>query len=160
MSEPILDLSIETLMKACKGNVKNLPSFMVHDNAGWVTPGAQLDNQNRIHLRRATFLATVCEQLPVRPGLWLGPDVQEFFLDLKPHHLQGSEDMVSHNGHAHSRVITRTDAAGRNPGDEDYGDVVPAATRLPEPGETTEPDEIRGGGRGVKSAAIDAPDSE
>lgn len=120
----LIDLSIETLMTACKGNVEALPSFMVHDNKAWVRQGVQLDNQNRIHMRLATFLDVVVGQCPVREGLWHGLDVQEFHIDLKPHHLQGQADMGKPDNHKHSRVITLTDASGRNPGDEDYGDPV------------------------------------
>lgn len=122
-AEVNLDLSIETLARACKGNVKLLPSFMVHDNKSWPAyKRTQLDSKNRIHIRRSTFYAVVPSQVPIRAGLWLGKDVQEFFIDLKPHHLQGSADMEDPAGYKHSREITKTDAQGRNPGDDGYGE--------------------------------------
>lgn len=123
--DPALDLSIQTLMKACKGNVKMLPSFVVHDDAVWpVAKRVQLDKKNRIHLRRSTFYRCVSSQVPVRPGLWLRSDAQEYFIDLKPHHLQGSEDMKPESGHEHSREIVKADKQGRTELDEDYGEPV------------------------------------
>lgn len=116
-----LDLSIETLARICKGNVSMLPSFMVHNNDVWPTGRVALDNKNRIHMRRASFLRTVAAELPVREGLWHRADVQEFHLDLQPHHLQGSQDMKQAEGHKHSRQIVKLDRWGRPQGDRDYG---------------------------------------
>jgi hypothetical protein len=49
MSDPDLDLSIPSLMKACKGNVAMLPSFMVHDDNVWPRSGVvRTDSQGRI----------------------------------------------------------------------------------------------------------------
>jgi hypothetical protein len=127
-----LDLRISTLARACKGNVEGLPSFMVHDDPLWPTfSRVQLDSRNRIHIRRTTFLQVVCTQVPVREGIWHGMGVQEFHIDLKPHHLQGSQDAPDPQGYKHSREITKTDAEGRNPGDPDYG----YPTRRVDPGE-------------------------
>lgn len=121
ISDAELDLSIETLSRACKGNVANLPSFMVHNNDVWPTGRVALDSQNRIHMRRASFLRTVSARLPVRAGIWHRVDVQEFHLDLQPHHLQGSENMGKREGHKHSRQIVLLDQWGRPQGDRDYG---------------------------------------
>lgn len=151
-----LDLSISTLAKACRGNVKNLPSFMVHNDAVWPSyQRAQLDNKNRIHMRRSTFLQVVSSALPVRAGIWHGVDVQEFFLDLQPHHLDGSADMADRQGYTHSRLITKTDAWGRNPGDIDYGVAPsrfdPAGAKLDmAPGKP----KTRRPGRGVRSSVF------
>lgn len=117
-----LDLRIETLARACKGNVKALPSFMVHDDPLWPTfRKVQLDSRNRIHMRRSTFYQAVSSVLPMRAGIWHGLGVQEFHIDLQPHHLQGSSDSPEVKGHKHSRAITKADALGRNPWDLDYG---------------------------------------
>lgn len=121
MQDAELDLSIETLTKACKGNVELLPSFMVHDNGVWPTGRVALDSKNRIHMRRASFLRSVAAKLPVREGIWHRVDVQEFHLDLQPHHLQGSQDMQPAEGHKHSRQIVLLDKWGRPQGDRDYG---------------------------------------
>jgi hypothetical protein len=126
----VLDLSIPTLMKACKGNVKNLPSFMVHDDGLWFGDNVQLDNKNRIHLRRASFHRSVVGFVPLRAGIWHGLGVQEFHIDLQPHHLQGSGDMAATKGHSHSRALTLTDAQGRNPGAEGYGEALPKPVRI------------------------------
>lgn len=155
----IIDLSIATLMAACKGNVEALPSFMVHDNTAWVTKAVQLDNKNRIHLNKGTFLRAVAPQVPVREGLWLGPDVQEFHIDLKPHHLQGSDSMDAHKGHKHSRVITKTDSAGRNPGDEDYGDPISKPNGVSQSDLHAARVEAGGSLRGVGSSAL-SPDRD
>lgn len=154
----LIDLSIPTLMAACKGNVKALPSFMVHDNKVWTQRGAQLDNKNRIHMRRSTFLNVVVPQVPVRAGIWHGLDVQEFHIDLQPHHLQGSADMDAPKGHQHSRVITLTDAAGRNPGDEDYGDPVSKPNGVTQYDLNAARAEAGGQLRGVSSSTL-SPDS-
>ncbi len=157
-----LDLRIETLARACKGNVKALPSFMVHDNSKWPWNKAQLDSKNRIHLRRSTFLAVVAAELPVRAGLWLGKDVQEFFLDLKPHHLQGSEDAPDPAGYKHSREITKTDAQGRNPGDDGYGErnAPLSLARLKELRLDLERAKAEGQSLSVRSSVLDGPGSE
>lgn len=125
MQDAELDLSIETLTKACKGNVALLPSFMVHNNAVWPTGRVALDTKNRIHMRRASFLRNVAAKLPVKEGIWHRIDVQEFHLDLQPHHLQGSQDMAPAEGHKHSRDIVLLDKWGRPQWDRDYG-ITPA----------------------------------
>lgn len=157
-----LDLRIETLARACKGNVKALPSFMVHNNNRWPHNRAQLDSKNRIHLRRSVFLAVVASQLPVRAGLWLGKDVQEFFLDLQPHHLQGSEDMQDPAGYKHSREITKTDHAGRNPGDDGYGERPSRGSlaKLQEFRLDRERAKAEGQSLSVRSSVLDTPGSE
>jgi hypothetical protein len=157
-----LDLSIATLSKACKGNVKLLPSFMVHQDAAWPSyRRAQLDNRNRIHMRRSTFLQVVASALPVRAGLWHGLDVQEFHLDLQPHHLDGSADMADRQGYKHSRLITKTDAWGRNPWDPDY-DLAPSKLDTAGPKPALDPSQYatRGPRRGVRSRLFDGADTE
>jgi hypothetical protein len=157
-----LDLSIATLAKACKGNVKNLPSFMVHQDAAWPSyRRAQLDSRNRIHMRRSTFLQVVASALPVRPGLWHGIDVQEFHLDLQPHHLDGSADMADRKGYRHSRLITKTDAWGRNPWDPDY-DFDPSKLNTARPQPALGQTQLAGKRprRGVRSTLFDGADTE
>ena len=123
--KPNLDLSMESLIKACKGNVKALPSFMVHDNAAWPWVGSvKLDSKNRIHMRRSTFLRTVSEDLPVRAGIWHGIDVQEFHLELEAHHLGGGVDQQKEVGHKQSRALVMADKHGRPLGDIDHGDAA------------------------------------
>lgn len=158
-----LDLRIETLARACKGNVKALPSFMVHNNAAWPNyKRTQLDSKNRIHMRRGTFLAVVVGQVPIRAGLWLGKDVQEFFIDLKPHHLQGSDDMPDPAGYKHSREITKTDYAGRNPGDDGYGERPSPVSmaKLKELRLDRERAKAEGQSLSVRSSIFDASGSE
>jgi hypothetical protein len=157
-----LDLSIATLARACKGNVKLLPTFMVHSDAAWPSyRRAQLDSRNRIHMRRSTFLQVVSSALPVRAGLWHGIDVQEFHLDLQPHHLDGSADMADRQGYKHSRLITRTDDFGRNPWDFDYGKAAsgPGAARK-DPSLAAVKLATDGPVRGVRSSVFDVSDSE
>lgn len=157
-----LDLSISTLARACKGNVKLLPTFMVHSDSAWPSyRRAQLDSRNRIHMRRSTFLQVVSSNLPVRAGLWHGIDVQEFHLDLQPHHLDGSADMADREGYKHSRLITKTDAFGRNPWDFDYGATVsgPGAARK-DPALVASKLATDGPLRGVRSSVFDVPDTE
>ena len=124
MKDPDLDLSIPTLMKACKGNVKNLPSFMVHDDNVWPRyANVRTDNKGRIHMRRSTFLRVVAGKLPLREGIWHRIDVQEFYIDLKPHHLQGSGGLAEDAKRQVARVVSLVDDGGRSQGDEDYGDA-------------------------------------
>lgn len=156
----ILDLSIPTLMKACKGNVKNLPSFMVHDNGLWVGDAVQLDNKNRIHLRRSAFHRSVVGFVPIRAGIWHGLGVQEFHIDLKPHHLQGSGDMATAKGHQHSRLLTLTDAQGRNPGTEGYGETIRKPIGITQLDINAARDANGGQLRGISSAAFSTDRSE
>lgn len=122
MFDPDLDLSIPTLMRACKGNVAMLPSFMVHDDAVWPRAGVvRTDSKGRIHMRRSTFIRAVVGELPIRPGLWHRIDMQEFHIDLKPHHLQGSADQDGGNKRSAARSVAKADWAGRVNGDEGYG---------------------------------------
>lgn len=122
MTDPDLDLSIPSLMRACQGNVAKLPSFMVHDDAVWPRAGAvRTDSKGRVHMRRSTFNNVVAGKLPIRAGLWHRIDVQEFHIDLQPHHLQGSIDQQGGNRRTAARTVARADWAGRVPGDEDYG---------------------------------------
>lgn len=122
MTDPDLDLSIEALMRACKGNVAMLPSFMVHDDAVWPRSGVvRTDSKGRIHMRRSTFNRTVAGKLPIREGIWHRIDMQEFHLDLKAHHLQGSADQIGGNKKQAARAVAMTDRHGRNQGDAEYG---------------------------------------
>jgi len=118
-----LKLDIPTLMQACKGNVDNLPSFVVHNDDVWPAwRKTMLDSKNRIHIRRNSFNATVALQVPVRPGLWLRVDAQQFHIDLEPHHLQGgTEGMHKATDHKHSRAVVQADDDGQTPGDWEYG---------------------------------------
>jgi len=156
----IIDLSIETLMAACRGNVEALPSFMVHDNDKWQTGRIQLDNKNRIHMRRATFSQVVIGELPLRAGLWHSMDVQEFHIDLQPHHLQGEDNMGAPDDHTHSRKITLTDSSGRNPMDEDYGEAPLQHNRPTVADLHAARAETDGQGRGVRSSTLSADRSE
>jgi len=128
-----IDLSRKTLLAACKGNVAMLPRFVVVDNDAWPWPeSVRLDSQGRIHIRRTTFLrVTQAEQLPVKPGLWIRADSQEFFIDLKPEHIDGGADaqrMVSGDVKTKAtRPVVRQDESGRSPGDEGYGEVIPTS---------------------------------
>lgn len=117
-----LNLDIPTLMRACKGNVENLPTFMVHNDEVWPAwRKTMLDTKNRIHIRRTTFMQTVARSLPVRPGLWLRIDTQQFHIDLQPHHLQGTTGMQKVEGHKHSRELVQADEDGQVPGEWEYG---------------------------------------
>lgn len=156
----VVDLSIPTLMAACRGNVAALPSFMVHDNDVWPTERVQLDTKNRIHLRRAVFLRSVVPQVPVRAGIWHRIDVQEFHVDLKAHHLQGSEGMGKPDGYRHSSVIVLEDEAGRVPGDEDYGDPISKNNGVSKSDLDAARIEAGGQLRGIRSAALGADRSE
>lgn len=157
-----LDLSITTLARVCRGNVKLLPSFMVHDDPVWPSYSrSQLDSRNRIHMRRSTFFQIVPRQLPIRAGIWHGMNVREYHIDLQPHHLQGSADMPGRDGYTHSRAITLTDRYGRNPWDPDYG-IDPLR-----PGPARQDPELAqiklatdGPLRGVRSTLFDGPDTE
>jgi len=160
--DPVIDLSIETLARACKGNVRNLPTFMVHDDHLW--PAYKLiqqDSKNRLHLRRSTFNRSVASQIPVKDGLWLGPGVQEFSIDLQPHHLQGSDDMIADLKSRSARIVAKIDKAGLNPQDEDYGEINTGPAR-----DTIEHDEdaVRAATgddlRGVKAATLDFGNTE
>lgn len=133
MQEPELDLSISSLMKACKGNVAMLPSFMVHDDHAWPKHKAVLtDSRGRVHLRRSTFNRVVSGQLPLREGVWHRVDVQEFHIDLKPHHLQGSEDQQGGNNRLAARGIAKIDKHGRHQGQDEYGEDLPRDNRQPD----------------------------
>jgi hypothetical protein len=123
-----MDLSMETLMRACKGDVSKLPSFIVHDDVAWPWHTKIRPAKGKLHMRRSTFNNVVVAELPVKPGLWVRPDAQEFFLDLKPHHLQGSEDSSTYkpgeNNHQTARDMAVADAAGRLPDEDDYGTEI------------------------------------
>lgn len=109
MTDPDLDLSIPSLMRACRGNVAMLPSFMVHDNDVWPSQAVRTDSQGRIHMRRSTFLRAVVGDLPIVEGIWHRIDCQEFHLDLKPHHLQGSSDQEGGNRRLAARAVAKAD---------------------------------------------------
>jgi hypothetical protein len=161
MTDVNLDLSIATLSAACKGNVKLLPSFMVHDNAAWPRwQTTMLDSKNRIHMRRTTFVNVVATALPMRPGLWHGIDVQEYHIDLQPHHLQGSEDMADRDGYKHSRAVVLADEAGRIPGDDGYGETDPIAARWAGPSMADLADDPDSERRGIATTVLDPGRSE
>lgn len=128
-TDPELELSVEALAKACKGDVSKLPSFMVHDNASWPwVKSVRPDNKNRLHIRRSTFLRCVVGSVPLRAGMWLRPDVQQFFIDLQPHHLGGGVDTQS-GASKTGRVVVKADEAGRLPGEADYAEAVARSAR-------------------------------
>lgn len=155
--QPNLDLSMESLIKACKGNVKALPSFMVHDNAAWPWPDSvKLDGKNRIHMRRSTFLRTVSEDLPVRAGIWHGIDVQEFHLELEAHHLGGGADQQKYVGHKQSRALVMADKYGRPLGDLDHGDAALESNGVTQSELDDSRNEIDGPARGVASTFLSA----
>lgn len=130
MIDPDLDLSIETLTRACKGDVSKLPSFAVHNDAAWPWHNkVRVDNLNRIHIRRATFNRIVAGKLPVRAGLWLRADVQHFTLDLQPHHLQGSEDTKA-DAKRTARVMAKADEQGRLPDEHNYKEEALSKSQL------------------------------
>ena len=159
--QPNLDLSMDTIIKACKGNIKALPSFMVHDNAAWPWPDkTRLDSKNRIHMRRTTFLRTVAADMPTKPGIWHRVDVQEFHLDLLPHHLGGGEDQAKAVGHKQSRVIVLADKYGRPMGDQDHGDAALKPSGVTQSDLDLARDATGGAPRGVTSTVIDRGDSE
>lgn len=130
--EEIIDLSPQSLRKLCKGNVKNLPTFMVHDNDVWPYPEVvRIDSKNRIHLRRATFLAVVVGQVPVSAGIWHRIDVQEFSINLQPHHLNGGSEETDAQDYKHTRSIVSKSTDGTMEGDQDYDDHISDAKRQP-----------------------------
>lgn len=126
--DPVLDLSPATLLRACKGDVRKLPVFRVHDNDAWPWARSVRPAKGQLHIRRSTFERVIhAAGLPVRPGLWVKPSVQEFFIDLKPHHLGGSEDPVrlpDATNHDTARLIAKADEAGRLPDEADYGEGI------------------------------------
>jgi hypothetical protein len=123
--DPQLDLSIESLARACKGDVSKLPSFVVHDDAAWPWYNKVRPAKGKIHIRRSTFNRVVVGQVPVRAGLWIRTDAQEFFIDLQPHHLQGSTPAGEHKADARAaRQVVKADAAGRLPDEDGYGTEI------------------------------------
>lgn len=84
-----IDLSTTAIRGLARGNPDNLPTFMVHDDAVWPWGKVQIDNKKRIHVRRSTLNNTIAPALPMRPGLWMGVDVQQFHIDLSAAQLDG-----------------------------------------------------------------------
>lgn len=123
--DPVIDLSPATLIRACKGDVRKLPKFVVHDNDAWPWVNKVRPAKGVIHIRRSTFLAVVVPQVPVKPGLWVRVDAQEFSIDLKPHQLQGSDAPLAAppdvKNHDTARRVAKADSVGRLPDEEDYG---------------------------------------
>jgi hypothetical protein len=120
--DPVLDLSIATLAKACRGDVSKLPSFVVHDDEAWPWFNKVRPAKGKIHIRRSSFNRVVVGQVPVRPGLWLRVDAQEFFIDLQPHHLGGATPAGEIKADAQAaRQVVKADEAGRLPDEESYG---------------------------------------
>jgi hypothetical protein len=154
----IMDLSIATLAKACRGNVASLPSLMVHNDDVWPVERPMLDSKNKIHMRRKTFYAVVVPALPVRAGLWHRLDVQEFFFDLQPHHLQGSADAPKAKGYRHSRALVRADSFGRIEGDPDYGTGVAGNYREADIAADVRAAKAAGSSRSIRSSVFDPVD--
>lgn len=119
--EPVIDLSKETLLKACQGDVRKLPKFMVHDNSAWPWMTKIRPAKGAIHMRRSTFNNVVAPQIPVKEGLWKGPTVQEFTIDLTAEQLGGSEKQGEATNHEAARALAAADEAGRLPDEADYG---------------------------------------
>lgn len=128
MIDPALDLSPDTLLRACRGNPALLPSFVVHDDEAWPWFNKVRPAKGKLHLRRSTFLRVVVPQVPVKPGLWIRADAQEFHIDLSAHHLQGSSDPAAkgpeESNAPTARVVAKADEAGRLPDEEDYGTKI------------------------------------
>jgi len=155
MTDPELDLSIQSLMRACKGNVVMLPSFMVHDDNVWSRSGVvRTDSKGRIHMRRSTFNHAVAGKLPIREGIWHRIDCQEFHLDLKPHHLQGSENQQGGNRLKAARSVAKADRFGRVQGDEGYGDDLSGDHRQQDVARDVAELEARGQRRGIGSTVL------
>lgn len=120
MTDPFLNLTPEDLGRMCKGNVKMLPTFAVHET-GWPHGVSRPDKHNRIHISGPAFQRSVVGNWPMRAGLWLNMGLREYHIDLEPHHLQGGADQqVEIKGNATARAVTGTDAGGRQPDEEDY----------------------------------------
>lgn len=153
--DPTIDLSMASLMRACKGNVATLPSFMVHDDPAWPRGNVvQADSKGRIHMRRSTFLRVVAGKLPIRAGLWHRIDCQEFHLDLQPHHLQGSEDQRGGNRKQAARAMAVVDAFGRAQGDQDYGVTPPRHNRQQDVARDVADAKARGTSRSIRSTVL------
>lgn len=121
MIDAELNLDPKSLAAACKGNTKLLPSFIVHDDDAWPWYNKIRPAKGKLHIRRSTFLRVVTPQVPVKPGLWLRADAQEFFIDLQPHHLQGGADQQVEGSNAGvARIVAKADSAGRLPDEADY----------------------------------------
>jgi hypothetical protein len=121
------------LAKACKGDVSKLPSFVVHDDEAWPWFNKVRPAKGKIHIRRSTFNRVVVGQVPLRRRD-LGPrgDAQEFFIDLQPHHLEGSRHRRRAARPTLGRRVTvvKADEAGRLLPDEDgYGEENCGTTR-------------------------------
>lgn len=156
MQDAVLDLSRATLIKACKGDVTRLPSFIVYDEDQWPWFNQVRPAKGKLHIRRSTFLRVVAPQVPVREGLWTGPHTQEFFIDLKAHQLGGSTDAKPANkNHELARKIAVADEAGRLPDEADYGTpVVERSSVRQEQLRDLADIEARGEKRGVSSAVF------
>lgn len=158
--DPVMDLSRETLLKACKGDPSKLPAFIVHDDDAWPWFNQVRPAKGNLHIRRSTFNRVVAPQVPVVAGMFTGPSTQLFTIALKAEHLQGSSDEVLRQpggkNHEAARMIAVADQAGRLPDEEDY--------RAPDMGRPKsgkiDPDDLErvaaDGGRGsVRSTAFD-----
>ena len=115
--EQSIDFSRETILAACKGDVAALPVLMVHNE--WGAPS--VDNRKRIHLARRTFESVVLSsQIPVRAGLWLRDDLQQFHFDIRPDQLGGDDARRGAiEGYRHTRPMISADIeTGVRPADE------------------------------------------
>jgi len=160
MEKPNIDLSKETILRLCKGNVKLLPRFVVVDDVAWPWPDhVRVDNLGRLHIRKTTFLRTVATELPVKPGLWIRGDSQEYSIDLQPHQLEGGADQQKEVGRRDvlniARPIAKQDAFGRYPGGKDYGKANSKADRHANTGGDDPAATAGGQGRGVRSTVHD-----
>lgn len=152
---PDLDLTVEGLARVCRGDVKSLPSFMVHDNDVWSKSVVRTDSKGRVHMRRATFNQVVVGQIPIRAGLWHGKDVQEFFIALMPHHLQGTEETEGGAKLWTARHVAQMDNRGRLQGDEDYGESDAGSIRATDVAADVRQAKAMGTSRSVRSSLFD-----
>lgn len=157
---PELDLSVASLMRACKGDATKLPRFLVHDNEVW-RPGVVLtDNKGRINLRRATFYQVVAGKIPVKPGLWLRVDAQEFLIDLRPDHLQGGHDTRGGSQQNAARLMALIDSAGRAQHEDGHGEDNPRDYRAADIASDVRAAKEAGTSGSVRSFTLSTHDTE
>ncbi len=81
-------------------------------------------------------------------------DVQEFHIDLKPHHLQGHSSGDGEDKRQVARVVSLVDHGGRSQGDEDYGDALPRDHRPQDVAEDVREAKASGTSRSIGSTFI------
>jgi hypothetical protein len=151
-----LNLSRKMILASCKGNVKLLPRFVVVKDEAWPWPdNVRTDSLGRLHLQHTTFMRTVARSVPVKPGLWIAADAQEYVIDLQQHHLEGGDDqqadVTNEDKATTARPFAMKDDQGRYPGDPDYGKTLSDAFGVAQPDLDADHDAIKGPRRGVNS---------